>query len=131
MTRLPGVVHTIRDLRAYEHAKDSKRSQAGRLLQTLDEVEYYVGKLKRERRDGHLLVPRRLVQVNRKLMKFCREQANKAVEYNYRMASADRKYTMKHGFYMMFNLYDKKEQLALVMSDCRLWLTVSFHTISL
>ncbi len=80
---------------------------------TLDEVEYYVGKLKRERRDGHLLVPRRLVQVNRKLMKFCREQANKAVEYNYRMASADRKYTMKHGFYMMFNLYDKKEQLLL------------------
>ena len=130
IAKLPDVVHNIQDFRAYRRAKKTKRSRAGALLDLAAQAEKSIKRLKEERRNGRRLVPRPLSELDRRLIRFCRTQAQRSIDFD-RNIREDVSYNWKHSLYVMFNLMDKKQELDLILVDCEIWLAVAFHTTNL
>ena len=130
IAKLPDVVHNIRDLRAYRKARRSKRSRAGVLQDLTAQAETSINRLKEERRDGRRLVPRPLSDLDRRLIKFCRSQAQRAVEFDKKIKE-DTSYNWKHCLFVLFGVSHKKQELDVVLADCEIWLAVAFHTTNL
>ena len=89
-------------------------------------------KLRRVRRNGRRLVPRPLVRDFRRLTKLCGVQADAYLDYNRKMYIVqDPAYRWKHVILAALGLCNKGRRLARILSDCELWLIVTFYTINL